>query len=231
MTSSELSVSLPKNVTTGLTWDKLLQIVHQGENVPERVEPPLPKHISFSTEQIAALHELADSAADWSFPHAHRKLTAAEKEHLQVAMENVLGKAKAAVAAADAQVKRAWHNHFDKHALADGKVSASTMTHKENGWYCVEDKNNGVVEGADQKVVREVSGGGPSLTEGHLRAMEHDGVITHEEYLAFTNQVRVVNEAAILQAAADRGVEFGRKLINYAERAQPTLSIRLRPNK
>lgn len=191
---------------------------------------PAPKSFELSEVQRSALTSLAtDPESLPKIPHVRRALKSDELRGYIGLLEK-LKNAKKALDRLDGHAKQVLHNHFDVTLETNGAVTADTPFHPKSGWYAVEDKTSGEVPGVSQKVTREVSGGGTTLTVEDLETLRNQGSITAEDFLRFTRPVtlRVVDDAAIIAAIAEQP-SFAEKLIDVAKPVAPTPSITLRP--
>ena len=198
-----------------------------------RPETSLPerKILELPAEQAKALGVLARISASLPVPLKRRALTKAELTQYIEARE-VYAQAKKALERFDANTKAVLHNHFDAKAEANGLVMDNTPFHAKEGWLCVEDKDNGAVDGQKNKITRELSGGGPSFDEPQLAAMRDAGVITEREYQSLTRipRYRELNDDAVIaKVAADP--EFAARVLEYSTETAPTPSINLRSAK
>lgn len=150
----------------------------------------LPKLPVVTDEQRAALKELLDVYGQVA-PTERRKLSEQEKVSL-VKERKVLDIVKAMVEKRVEDQKTIVHNHLDAEAEADGRADDNTPRHPEKGFYLLV----GEVEAPEQpkKFSRSTRGGSASLSVQDLQNLEAFGTITHEDFLAMTSQVRVVDE-------------------------------------
>jgi hypothetical protein len=216
------------------TASSLLEKVRRSSGtLSERPIAPLPAPTSFTLSQVqrSALMALAsaDPEALPKIPHVRRVLKTDELRSYIQLLEKIKN-AKKGIERLDGHAKQVLHNHFDVTLENNGAVTADTPFHPKSGWYAVEDKVSGEVPGASQKVTREVSGGGITLTVEDLKSLRDQGAITSEDFLRFTRPVttRVVDDTAIIAAIAEQP-SFAEKLINVAVPVAPTPSITLRP--
>jgi hypothetical protein len=217
-------------LTTATSWADVVTAIRKIQPTEAPV-PTQAKRIALSGKQVESLLSLAEHANDLPIPTERSALTASQRRELIHAMQT-LKDAKATCQTVDTELKAAWHGHFDATAEELSLVGAETPRHRKNGWYLVEDKHSGAVEGEPETVVREVRGGKTELTEAGLAKLETQGVIDHETYLRCTKQVRVVNEDAVVSEIARRAdPEFAAKLVAVSEQTDPTVAISLRKAK
>lgn len=192
---------------------------------------PEPRALQLPEDQRMALLTLATEADCVPVPHKRRVLNSRELTSYISLMEK-LAVVKKVVEKLDGNAKKVLHNHFDARLENDGKVTDTTPFHPKNGWYAVEDKTGGQVPDADMKITREVSGGGPVVTEATLSAMRDAEVITEHEYQRLTRvpRYREVNDEAVIARIND-DPEFAEKLLDYVTEVAPTPSINLRAAK
>jgi hypothetical protein len=217
-----------RSTTSGL----LEKVRRSSGNLSERPVPPLPSPKSFelSATQRSALQALAGEAETLpKIPFVRRALRQAEiKEYIRLL--DLVKTAKKAIEKIDGHAKQVLHNHFDVALETDGAVTTDTPFHPRSGWYAVEDKTSGEVAGEAQKVVREVSGGGITLTVEDLNTLRERGSITEQQFNSFTRVVptRVVDDAALIAYIA-QVPSFAEELVDVAVPVAPTPSITLRP--
>ena len=88
------------------------------------------------------------------------------------------------------------HNHLDVALEEAGQAEGVLRDGK--GHYIAEGRVGG--PGQEQEFSREVKNYAPSLDIAALQTAEALGLLTHEQYLSMTTQVRVVDEGKILAA-------------------------------
>lgn len=194
------------------------------ETAPEKVPAtPLPKSPALSAS-AAALFDLADRLADVDLPDTHRQLSPAEQKAVVAALDALKPVAKE-LKTSEAQLKAAIFNHLDEVARVNGRITDETLRTKE-GWAIVE----GVVEGETVNATREERLGSLTLSADGLAGLEAQGEITHEEYLAMTAPVRVLDEQATL-AWLKKNPDRAGLLAKAAVRSRATASLNLRAKK
>lgn len=222
---------LRKGGATASQLVKSIGIFHS--DLATRPETPLPdrKILELPAQQAKALGVLARLSASLPVPLKRRALTKAELAQYIEARET-FALAKRAIERFDENTKAVLHNHFDAKAQANKLVTDATPFHPKHGWLCVEDKDNGAVDGEKNKITRELSGGGPSFGEPQLAAMRDAEVITEREYQSLTRipRYRELNDDAVIaKVAADP--EFAARVLEYSTEVAPTPSINLRAAK
>jgi hypothetical protein len=165
--------------------------------VVEPATTPIPKAPALPEAVYDSYLDLPSVLLDLDLPTSRRQMSPAELKAATVATEKIKA-AQAALTTALEQIRMAAFNHFDSVAAEAGLLNVETKLTKE-GWAILEDKQSGAVPGLAQKLVREVSGGSPELTEASLHSLEESDEITHDEYLGMTRQVRIVDEARVLE--------------------------------
>jgi hypothetical protein len=178
--------------------------------VASGIVKPIAQRISSRVTTVPASIHLTENEAyalaalptkmDVEWPTSRRLLTAEEKLEL-LELLKATKMVKGIVARTEESLKAAFFNHLDimAEAAEQSVIDDTTEIHKQ-GWYCLP----GRVEHPDVDVVatREIRAGTANLTEEALAGLETDGLITHDTYLAWTRQVREVNELAILASIA-----------------------------
>lgn len=219
---------------TGSTASELMKQVRVFRaDLATRPEPALPeqKSLNLPEDQRQALLALASVADAVPIPHKRRVLTSRELAAYIRLLSN-LAKVKKVVERLDGNAKKVLHNHFDARLDNAGAVTDATPFHAKNGWYAVEDTTGGQIPDEDQKITREVSGGGPVITEATLAAMREDDAITEHEYQRLTRvpRYREINDDAVI-AKVNADPAFADTLLRYATEVAPTPSINLRAAK
>lgn len=189
--------------------------------------PELPDEAEQAVLRLPSiLRDLRDS-----LPSEWRQLTEDELYEIVVAYIDLTTTYKA-VDAARRNLKKAIFNHFDAKALQDGRIRTDTPRTGE-GWAVLPDDVSGVVDGLDQKVVREVSGGKPTVTEESLkRAIATPGSgLTHEDYLAMTRQTREIDQDRVMRWIRDNPRRAQESLKLAITRTRADARLALRPNK
>lgn len=199
----------------------------QAEAAPV-VETPLPKPLVLSPEEEAALKAFATQATNLTVPPNRRMMTTEELFSVNTFLATTKVVAKVVKRATEDTIKPAFHNHFDVKAEKDGVADPrTTPRHPKSGHYLLEDKTSGKVSGLKASAERELRGGTVSLTEEGLKGLVDSGEISHQEYLAMTRQVRVVDEDAVL-AAVKKNPELVQKLRKATSVSDPTIALTIR---
>lgn len=168
---------------------------------PPPVEPPLPKPPALAKKAADATATLPMALAGLVVPNTRRKLTTDELKAYTEAWEQTKI-VKAAVGKVEDSLKPVFFNHFDAVARERGLEKANTPRTKD-GWLVIPDESSASVPGLDKKLTREVSKGTANFGMNDLVAMEAAGEITHERFLKLTNQVRVLDESAVMDEIAE----------------------------
>lgn len=180
----------------GATISDAVKAVKNAAAATSAPATPIPGSPALSAEVEQNMKALPALLASLELPEVRRQLTADEREALLDAYVQL----KAVIKGLDdsaGEMKAAAFNHFDAAALAtDADLSLAPRT--KEGWFVVEDKTSFAIEGQDKTLTREVRNGSVSLTEADVAQLEQDGQIDHKTYLRWTQQVRVINEDAIM---------------------------------
>jgi hypothetical protein len=158
---------------------------------PER--KPLPAVVPLSDPERTTLRTLVNKIDALDLPTTARELSAAERTQFIAAFDQIKDGLKAIKRAEDA-LKEVFQNHLDVELGTPGP----DVEQDANGHYVAAGSVTG--DGLAKRVSREVRGGkAVSLTVDDLSGLEADGDITHADFLAMTDAVRVVDEAAIMK--------------------------------
>jgi hypothetical protein len=179
------------------TVTDVLNAARPEKDLVALAETPIPRSAALNEEAEEAVSRVGKLLAELDLPDRRRMLTATELETLTRTYVE-WDKASKGLTASREQIKAAIFNHFDAVAAHDGKIDLDTQ-HTKEGWAIVEDKTSAVVPGLDVKLTREVAGGKTELDIDRLRDLVEDEVITQEDFLALTRQIRVVDEARALE--------------------------------
>lgn len=163
---------------------------------------PLPKRITVTEDLALTLKHLPGNIQTAQLPNVRRALTEPERESLLSLLDEVKATEKLLKNTTES-LKAAWFNHFDSVAEKEGRADENTPRDR-NGWYLLEDRENGTAADTDVIATREIRQGAVSLTAENLKALEDAGQLSHEDYLALTKQTRVVDEDHFLKALAQR---------------------------
>ncbi len=166
--------------------------------------PPLPSPMTDA--QKAALARLPEVYGK-VVPQERRKLSLEEANAL-IAERMVIDQVKTMVESRREAIRTTVYNHLD--VEVEEAAQKSMAASGSGAWDVppVDDKGHYIAEGevrgqAEKRFTREVRNPTPTLDVGRLRAMADDpdcSLLTHEDYLAMTEPVRVVNEARVMAA-------------------------------
>lgn len=194
---------------------------------------PLSRDPALPAEAEEAILGLPDILRDLRayLPDEWRQLTETELHEIVVAYLE-LSTAHKSIDAARKNLKAALFNHFDARASLDGRIRTDTPRTAE-GWAVLADATSGVVPGLDSKLVREVAGGKPTVTEESLRtAVATPGSgLTHEDYKAMTRQTRVIDQDRVMEWIRDNPRRAQECLKNAITHTRADARLVPRPNK
>lgn len=178
-----------------IAFGEFLRTVARRDPADTTPAVDLPKAVVVSAEQAAAIATLADVLATAVTPTERRTLTADEVVSLMGERAVLDAVAKVIDGRKDAQ-KAAIFNHLDVELEAAGATGDADRDAK--GHYAV--KGEVAVPEAGKKFARELRTGSPTLDADALAALVDDPSIdfSHDDYLACTTQVRVLDEAKVL---------------------------------
>jgi hypothetical protein len=175
----------------------VLQAAKPEKDLVQLAETPIPQNAALNEDAEEAVSQVAKLLAELELPDRRRMLTQAELETLTRTYV-FWDKASKGLDRSREQIKAAIFNHFDAIAAHDGKIDVDTQ-HTKEGWAIVADKESAVVPGLDVKLTREVSGGKTELDLDRLRDLVEDEILSNEDFLAMTRQIRVVDEGRALE--------------------------------
>lgn len=192
--ASEASTVLAAVEGGTLAFTDLLRTVSKREDDTATLPVDLPKSVVATSEQLTALASLPSTVAVAVTPTERRRLEADELVALMDERGLLDAVAKLIEDRKEAQ-RAALFNHFDVEAESTGQ----TGERDKKGHLLA--KAEVVVPGSGKKFTREVRSGSPTLTAEALEAVAQDDSVAgfdHDDYIACTTQVRVVDEAKVL---------------------------------
>lgn len=179
-------------------------------NAPEapdaklREKVVLPAQVVLTPEQEKALKELPELLAGYVAPKERRELTPRERRSV-LDLLPVLRDVETVAKAVRASLRTTVFNHGDVVLEREGKVDERTPREKD-GHYLVKDEDDFVLGGVPVAITRSVTAPKTTTTAEALLAnvaeKPSDTAITHKEYLAVTESVRVFEEGALLRYLA-----------------------------
>lgn len=191
-TTSALREALLKGDTK--TYGDLLRAAVAGR-LPEG-EPPEPTAPApMPTDTVKAVKELPKVFGKVQ-PATVRSLTPEEIKSLYDERK-VLDALKTTIEARRTGIRTTLFNHFD--VEADQEDETADVERSDDGFYILEGVEP--IPDTDQCFKREVRAGTPVLTVDALKALEEDpdSDFSHEDFLAVTDQIRVINEHALVE--------------------------------
>lgn len=176
-----------------VSFSDLLRTVAVRENVTASIPVDLPKQIVVTAAQSAALANAERIVNSGVTPVERRRLSQEELASLMEERETLDAISKMIEDRREAQ-RAAIFNHFDVEAEATGMVGE-----RDKKGHLLE-KAEAVVASAGKKFTREVRRSAPSLDADALAALVDDAEsdFSHDDFLACTTQVRVLDEAKVL---------------------------------
>lgn len=231
MTSAELTTLLDPAKPSDL--GAVLDLYVSPTGAVERKKVSFPRRISDACH--VALEHLP-GVFGLVAPGEVRTLTVEEQETLVDerltidVVEKELGKRKE-------DIKVTMHNHFDAEVVAERQARSDAgqdlppepPVHKD-GFFISKASTN---LNTTHQFTRETTGKASTLTVSALGQAEADGVITHKQYLAMTQQVRVVAPDNVMDEVrkANSPEQFLEALAKYATPGSRTASFNLRLTK
>lgn len=186
-TSAELAI-----IEKGASLPEVLRVISRSAVIVPAEQRPvdLPKTVVLSDEAQRAMDSLRST--DLVQVDARRTLTPEEVKAMLDERAN-LDALEAFVKARKEAHRAMVFNHLDIEVEANTPADADL---DDKGHWLV--PGSLTVTGATKKFTREIRQGSPSLTAEALAEVEDGETFTHEDYLACTTQVRVVDEAKVL---------------------------------
>lgn len=186
-TSAELAV-----IEKGASLPEVLRVISRSATlVPADQRPAdLPKLVLLGEDAQKAMDALRST--NLVQVDTRRSLTADEVNALLTERAS-LDALEAFVKARKEAHRSMVFNHLD--IEVDGNPPADADLDDKGHWLV---PGSLTVPGAAKKFTREIRQGSPSLTAEALAEVEDGETFTHEDYLACTTQVRVVDEAKVL---------------------------------
>lgn len=177
-----------------ISLDELLTAITPADSkpVPAPSRPPLP--LKLTDEQQAALKKVTEVYCK-VVPTERRELEPAEVAAL-VEEKSVLDQIKKMAEARHKDIRAIIFNHMDVEAERTGLADESTPREEKTGHYILEGEVYGTPD-APGGFKRTISNYAPSVSEAALKALADDPTVedfTHDDYLAMTEQTRVLNE-------------------------------------
>lgn len=202
--------------------DLLKRIAKKPEPYKPPTKTPLPAVLTEKERQaLETFHQVFGKVCP-----TERSAVTEEQLDLLVQERDVLDVIEKMIAKRKEAIRTIVFNHFDTQRDPsldrdeDGNITG--VEWDKDGFYILPERVS--VPSQGKAFTREVSEGTAGLTEAKLRALDEQGVISHEDYLEMTDQTRVVNEAKVLLrfrknpklvAAIGSAIELGRKKASF----------------
>jgi hypothetical protein len=184
---------------TGRKWADIVK----GARLDERADaapnttPKPAKPFVLTAEEESAIEDFVAQTNEVSWPAARRELSATERDRL-LSFYVTYQTASKAVERAKAAIRTTFFNHLDVQAEKAGLANPEETPRDKAGHYLL--PGDLAIEGHDYRMTREVSEPTVDLNADDLKALVDMGALPHETYLALTTQVRVVDEAKVMEA-------------------------------
>jgi hypothetical protein len=184
---------------TGRKWADVVR----GARLDERADaapsanPKPAKPFVLTADEEGAIEDFVALTGEVSWPAVRRELTATERDRL-LAFYVKYQAASKAVERAKAAIRTTTFNHLDVQAEKAGVANPEETPRDKDGHYLLPGEI--AVEGQDFRMTREVTDPAVDLNADDLKALVELGALPHETYLALTAQVRVVDEAKVMEA-------------------------------
>lgn len=197
---------------TGARWGDIVRASRRDERAdaaPAKVAAPA-KPVVATADELIALRSLAELANQFVWPEERRELTASEQSRLIGLLSNYQ-RSKKYLDRLNEAMRTTAFLHLDAQAEANGTAKPDETPRDKDGFYLLEGEI--AVEGRATKIKRQVTDPSVDLSEEMLRELvvndELDAIelgdagITHEQYLALTRRVRVVDEGKVMEAVRE----------------------------
>lgn len=185
----------------------------------------LPKPAEIAEKQRAAMAKVPDVFGQ-VVPTERRALEPVEVKAL-VEEKQTLDTVKKMAETRLKDITLTVHNHLDVEIEA-ALPEADRPIRDDNGHYIV--AGEAPAPGEEQQFTREVKNYAASLSVEGLQLQEALGLLSHEDFLAMTSQVRVVDEAKVMQAVRKKG-ELVHVLAAATTAGKQGTSVQLRKRK
>lgn len=162
------------------------------EIVPLPAEPPVPATITDKAK--AALNRLPKVFGK-VVPTTRRMLEDQEVKDL-VAERETLDEIEKMAKDRKEAIRTTVFNHLDVEFEAKHADEVGETPREENGHFVVTGEIK--VPGVDKRFTREVRSGSVDLTSDDLKALEAEGLITHQDFLDATEPIRYLNENKLM---------------------------------
>lgn len=164
------------------------------DNLPvETSTVPLPKKVTTGDDVRTALTLAPSLLAAVRIVNTPRALTPTEQEAHGKLLDAVKTIKSWVKTIEEDLAKPTWFNHFDALAVKAGQGDAPREKH---GWLLT--KAEAIINGLGVKPTREPSSASVQIGAPGLKEAFVAGEITHQDYLAMTESVRVTNDHAVL---------------------------------
>ena len=188
-----LTSSVVAEINKGtLSFNDLLKAL-SPQQTSEPVPAVIPTAKAITPKQSAAMEKVA-TVYGRVVPTERRTLEPVEAEAL-VEEKQTLDEVKKMATSRLEDITVTIHNHLNVALEESGKAEGVLLDGKGN--YIAEGRVGG--PGQEQEFAREVKNYAASLNIDGLKEAEALGLLSHEDYLAMTRQVRVVDEARVLE--------------------------------
>lgn len=177
--------------------------VVRGARLDERADavpsanPKPAKPFVLTADEEGAIEDFVALTDEVSWPAVRRELTATERDRL-LAFYVKYQAASKAVERAKAAIRTTTFNHLDVQAEKAGVASPEETPRDKDGHYLLPGEI--AVEDQDFRMTREVTDPVVDLNADDLKALVELRALRHKTYLALTTQVRVVDEAKVMEA-------------------------------
>lgn len=232
-TLSTLGTHTQVALKEGTSWGDVVRAAMLDANADAlpAAKTPVAKAVTLTDQEKAALTAFADQLGTVIWPSTRRQLTKPELRKL-VELLATTKDLKKLVERVETGEKVALFNHFDVCAEkdADNPANPALSPRHKDGFYIREDVENGSVPDLPFKATRETKSASVELSAEKLFDLVLAGEITREKYLSLTRQVRVIDEAAVMQEIKQNpGMIPVLKAATVVTRAA-TVSMNLRKN-
>lgn len=184
---------------TGRKWADIVRAGRLDERADAApgTTPKAARPFALSVEEEGALDDFKFLMNEMAWPAGRKSLTATQQDRL-LAFYTTTHSAAKALKRAQETIRTTFFNHLDVLAEQAGVATPDETPRDKAGHYLLAGEI--VVEGKEFRMTREVTEPAVDLNAEDLKALVELGALPHETFLALTTQVRVVDEAKVMEA-------------------------------
>lgn len=185
----------------GKTWGDVVRAALRDElaDAAPQAKPPVAKPVKLSAKDTAALQTMATKLDAVVWPSDRRKLNKTELKSM-LELFSATKDLKSLVERLEKGEKPVFFNHFDVIAETrdDNPATPAEAPRNGDGFYALEDKENGAVDGLEVKATREVSAATVQIDVERLFDLVQAGKLSRETFRKMTKRVLAVDEDGVM---------------------------------